>query len=865
MRRAYTLTLLGIQTWEVRLRHESSSSSRQLTERTSSCATCISLPPWTLENLCDRQATLVFDATILIMPSPFRQKTSRKNTRHTPPIPSRPPSNDDDSTRPNVGDEMGSSLSRPTSAPALTRVAEKEIHNIDKLTITQDLVTDVVSNPRISPSPTSIPLNRGSGGYSGLPEPDLDRHNVGKTTSRGRHAKTQYGGPFVGKDPDFDREALVASEFTLPRIPFGTAKRLFDPNNDNTGLAPVVRQSKHQEQGGSARRMQDSKSHMFRPKKTVSNGKGDFLPRVEYEQDSPLVQQVGYDDKQLGNARSAADQAPLVATQEADSDFEPTMIPQPETRPISHDQLVVEVKGIYAGLVMVEAKCIEVDENQSVAAQEKDPSRKNKLSNEQWQALIALHKQLLHEHHDFFLASQHPSASPALSRLAAKYSMPARMWRHGIHAFLEVLRHRLPESLDHMLAFIYIAYSMMALLYETVSTFEDTWIECLGDLARYRMAIEDDDIRDREVWSGVARFWYSKAADKSPNVGRLYHHLAILARPNSLQQLSLYTKSLTCVAPFESTRGSIMTLFTPILHGKESSYHRSSSLENVFIKAHATLFSGGPLSEFGNALQQLRDGLLDNYIGRVTAKFKEQGVFAAVTNIAALLEYGALKERGLHKSLVRLAFEEVNFQKKQITNPRSMHSSAEYLDVDDDATHHAPLASSIQSTFSNLTASEIESSEVIISHASKITFTTLSISLQRIGDKNVFPLVHVSFVFLWSLVIVEKAMKYVERDVPWGDICSFLNTLARPEVMTPRVWGEGFPKTSDGVDRPLPEDFALRGQLYSQNYFPGNWFQEAMIDDEERALELPSMAAPRLERILWLGIRIACVCSASPG
>lgn len=41
-----------------------------------------------------------------------------------------------------------------------------------------------------------------------------------------------------------------------------------------------------------------------------------------------------------------------------------------------------------------------------------------------------------------------------------------------------------------MLAFIYLAYSMMALLYETVPAFEDTWMECLGDLRRYRMAIE---------------------------------------------------------------------------------------------------------------------------------------------------------------------------------------------------------------------------------------------------------------------------------------------------------------------------------------------------------------------------------------
>ena len=43
----------------------------------------------------------------------------------------------------------------------------------------------------------------------------------------------------------------------------------------------------------------------------------------------------------------------------------------------------------------------------------------------------------------------------------------------------------------------------MALLSETVPAFEDTWIECLGDLGRYRMAIEDDDIRDRDDRPGV--------------------------------------------------------------------------------------------------------------------------------------------------------------------------------------------------------------------------------------------------------------------------------------------------------------------------------------------------------------------------
>lgn len=149
--------------------------------------------------------------------------------------------------------------------------------------------------------------------------------------------------------------------------------------------------------------------------------------------------------------------------------------------------LIAEVKGIYAGLVMVETKCIEVDNAQSPPNELEGIEVDDALIPQNWlrfalnnssniPALIALHSTLLHEHHDFFLASQHPTASPALRRLASKYAMPARMWRHGIHSFLELLRHHLPDLMEHMLTFIYLAYTMMALLYETVPAFEDTWI-----------------------------------------------------------------------------------------------------------------------------------------------------------------------------------------------------------------------------------------------------------------------------------------------------------------------------------------------------------------------------------------------------
>ncbi|CVL08099.1 uncharacterized protein FMAN_14237 [Fusarium mangiferae] len=104
------------------------------------------------------------------------------------------------------------------------------------------------------------------------------------------------------------------------------------------------------------------------------------------------------------------------------------------------------------------------------------------LNAEQFAALIELHRTLLHKHYDFLSESQHPSASAALKRLAAKHGMLGRMWWHGIHSFLEVMRKRLVESGEHMACFIILAYKMMSLLEETVPRFRHTWIQCKADL-----------------------------------------------------------------------------------------------------------------------------------------------------------------------------------------------------------------------------------------------------------------------------------------------------------------------------------------------------------------------------------------------
>ncbi|KAH9895394.1 hypothetical protein F4778DRAFT_746600 [Xylariomycetidae sp. FL2044] len=527
----------------------------------------------------------------------------------------------------------------------------------------------------------------------------------------------------------------------------------------------------------------------------------------EHSNTSPLTRAASRQPRNLRSSRSSQ-----VDTPEDEAETQ-RLIKQPDTRQISQGQLVAEVKGIYAGLVMVESKCIEVDNAQSSQSDAR-------LNNEQWQALIALHRTLLHEHHDFFLASQHPSASQILRKLASKYAMPARMWRHGIHSFLELLRHRLPASLEHMLTFIYLAYSMMALLYETVPAFEDTWIECLGDLGRYRMAIEDDDIRDREIWTSVSRLWYSKASDKAPDTGRLYHHLAILARPNALQQLFYYTKSLCVPIPFASARESIMTLFDPILNATGKQNSRLIPIDVAFVKAHGLLFSDKCLDDFPAVMAEFLGGL-DHQIGRTTRRWMESGYYIGITNCCAMLSYGK-KDNPIMKGIRSQRAEEPDQHGTSTSDATDMKIS------------------------------------IAAESAIQLAERTYDIVLHRIGDPNVLPFFHVVVVFMYHMSTFPDVMGIVEKSFPWKLVSLFLNSLLLTYREHARIQDDQFPRQDKELaPRPLPEDFAMKGLVWVDKYFPTDWFSNDKIDDDEKYFEVASMTDERKERILWVASRIA--------
>lgn len=142
--------------------------------------------------------------------------------------------------------------------------------------------------------------------------------------------------------------------------------------------------------------------------------------------------------------------------------------------------------------------------------------------------------------------------------------------------------------------------------------------------------------------------------------------------------------------------------------------------------------------------------------------------------------------------------------------------------------------------------------------ARRLTFDTLHIVLQRFGDRNVLTHFHILLVFLVQLASLPHDTFYIFNHVQWEEFAFFLNTLARSEKITPEMYSAGFLHAGQEGCRPLPEDYLIRGQLWAHAYYPATWFN-GMVNEEKRVLELASTIKSRIERILWLGIRLASV------
>lgn len=314
-------------------------------------------------------------------------------------------------------------------------------------------------------------------------------------------------------------------------------------------------------------------------------------------------------------------------------------------------------------------------------------------------------------HHEFLVRVFDPLVPSSLHQLTVRYNIPSRLWQSGFHLILERLRlawmSNQPTALDLLTDLVYDAYKYYTDLLEdqSLANFRTAWIEALGDLARYRMAIathqaneakarppttespvgrEKDeggdgssgasigaevaqhwDVEDKETWRTTARDWYNMGITDKPGEGRLHHHLALLSRDVRGQEaraLHHFTKrcvhpsphcfrtsgrltptSLTVTHEFESSRESILPLFDSSLQSQRSLPEATAM--DLFVRLHGMLFTRIQLDDLPTVMSRFLERLEEDAsldgVSRKATITQVDWMLMASINIAAMLQYGS--------------------------------------------------------------------------------------------------------------------------------------------------------------------------------------------------------------------------------
>ncbi|KAF7981504.1 hypothetical protein HWV62_33059 [Athelia sp. TMB] len=161
----------------------------------------------------------------------------------------------------------------------------------------------------------------------------------------------------------------------------------------------------------------------------------------------------------------------------------------------------VQLKKLYRGISSLETRILNEDVDDSAADEGRVllKSRAKEVVDEdaekqKWRKLIDDHKRLAEMMHNLLEISLAPSVPASLRNIPTKYNIIIRLWTHAFHRLLESLRRASftsPLALEHLQDFIYYAYTFYTGILEeqTLRTFRAGWLEALGDLARYRMAV----------------------------------------------------------------------------------------------------------------------------------------------------------------------------------------------------------------------------------------------------------------------------------------------------------------------------------------------------------------------------------------
>lgn len=237
------------------------------------------------------------------------------------------------------------------------------------------------------------------------------------------------------------------------------------------------------------------------------------------------------------------------------------------------------------------------------------------------------------------------------------------------------------------------------------------------------MAIEQCDLRFREVWSETSRSWYRHVRHLQPSSGRIQGFLSILSTSDDFQVLLYYSKSLTFEESYSTGRDGI---FDTLKLTPTNFPGHTKVLQLRFPNVHLALYT-----EHVSRARFLTSGLCfrailaqEDYLS-----YKQRFEFAMI-KIASLFNYG-------NRSPLRYIFELAN-QLSSITD----------LMIDEEMRIPPHLKEPLLAGISD------SSNQAI---CCKVIFDTLRIFLQRDDYSNAVGHILASLTFLCSL---EKASKF---------------------------------------------------------------------------------------------------------
>lgn len=548
-----------------------------------------------------------------------------------------------------------------------------------------------------------------------------------------------------------------------------------------------------------------------------------------------------------------------------------------------NNQFGAQLKRLYRNITDLEAK-VKQDElddaaesNSRVRLKGKESASSEDAEHEKWRRQITDHKRLIDRMHDMLQMTLSPSVPASLRNIPKKYNLITRLWMFGFHRLLENLRAaslRSPVAMEHLQDFILFAYTYYTGLYEetTVDAFRSEWLEALGDLARYRMAVaamvtrntggtpaalttaalteaagtspngtlappaapEAKSVSDapaariddspspsigvaaaraleiepeKERWRTIARDWYASGLADQPGNGKLHHHLGLLSREaegEDLRSMYHFIKSLNALHPFATTRESILQTWSPQAQVRRA--QPDARVPDLFVLLHGMLFTNIQLDDFQPTLARLLERL------SIDGAEEREWIMMAVSNVGALLEYG--KATGILRRVGAVRTREATTTGVSAAAVRlAKRTAAEEDKMEVDGDQPSPILAEPETGV-----------PVSLTLAMQLTFSMLSVVLRQpirkptiFARKTLNPYLSIILTFLATMVKNEKALRVLERHVPWTDLADFFQTVPRSVMeaqglLSREESGEWRWSTlTAGCAPPLAEDWCLRG------------------------------------------------------